>query len=117
MVRWCYKQIRKYIHYNYTTFKNTIMYNNILFTDDEMKLIATHLQTIESIIVNHSSSNLSITFRQDMKKLGNKIGLNFCNTCASGIFNLVSRIYNKYQQQLKLNERKQENGRKKRNSR
>lgn len=92
------------------------MYKNILFTDDEMKLIATHLQTIESIVVNHSSSNLSITFRQDMKTLGNKIGLTFCTSCSSGIFNLVSRIYNKYQQQLK-NERKQENGRKKRNSR
>lgn len=92
------------------------MYKNILFTDDEMKLIATHLQTIESIVVNHSSSNLSITFRQDMKTLGNKIGLNFCTSCSSGIYNLVSRIYNKYQQQLK-NERKQENGRKKRNSR
>lgn len=92
-----------------------VIYKPILFTDDEMKLIATHLPVIESIIVNHSSSNLSITFRQDMKKLGDKIGLNFCNTCSSGIFNLVSRIYNKYQQQL--NERKQENGRKKRNSR
>lgn len=92
-----------------------VIYKPILFTDDEMELIATHLATIESIIVNHSSSNLSITFRQDMKKLGNKIGLNFCTTCSSGIFNLVARIYNKYQQQL--NERKQENGRKKGNSR
>lgn len=92
-----------------------VIYKPILFTDDEMELIATHLPTIENIIVNHSSSNLSITFRQDMKKLGDKIGLNFCTTCASGIFNLVTRIYKKYQQQL--TERKQENGRQKRNIR
>lgn len=92
-----------------------VKYKPIIFTDDEMKLIKYHLPTIESIIVNHSYSNLSVAFRQDMKKLGDKIGLNFCTTCSSGIFNLVSRIYKKYNEQL-INERKQENGRKKRNS-
>lgn len=92
-----------------------VQYKPIIFTDDEMKLIKYHLPTIESIIVNHSYSNLSVAFRQDMKKLGDKIGLNFCTTCSSGIFNLVSRIYKKYNEQL-INERKQENGRKKRNS-
>lgn len=92
-----------------------VQYKPIIFTDDEMKLIKYHLPTIESIIVNHSYSNLSVAFRQDMKKLGDKIGLNFCTTCASGIFNLVTRIYNKYQQQL--TERKQENGRQKRSIR
>lgn len=89
--------------------------NSILFTDEEMELIATYLPIMEGIIVNHSCSNLSITFRQDMKKLGDKIGLNLCNTCSSGIFNLVTRIYNKYLQQL--NERKQEDGRNKRSVR
>ena len=92
-----------------------VKYKPIIFTDDEMKLIKSHLPTIESIIVNHSYSNLSVAFRQDMKKLGDKIGLNFCTTCSSGIFNLVSRIYKKYNEQL-INERKQENGRKKGNS-
>ena len=92
-----------------------VKYKPIIFTDDEMKLIKYHLPTIESIIVNHSYSNLSVAFRQDMKKLGDKIGLNFCTTCSSGIFNLVSRIYKKYNEQL-INERKQENGRKKGNS-
>lgn len=92
-----------------------VQYKPIIFTDDEMKLIATHLPTIESIIVNHSYSNLSVAFRQDMKKLGDKIGLNFCTTCSSGIFNLVSRIYKKYNEQL-IKERKQKNGRKKGNS-
>lgn len=92
-----------------------VQYKPIIFTDDEMKLIKYHLPTIESIIVNHSYSNLSVAFRQDMKKLGDKIGLNFCTTCSSGIFNLVSRIYKKYNEQL-IKERKQENGRKKRNS-
>ena len=92
-----------------------VQYKPIIFTDDEMKLIKYHLNTIESIIVNHSYSNLSVAFRQDMKKLGDKIGLNFCTTCSSGIFNLVSRIYKKYNEQL-INERKRENGRKKGNS-
>lgn len=92
-----------------------VKYKPIIFTDDEMKLIKYHLPTIESIIVNHSYSNLSVAFRQDMKKLGDKIGLNFCTTCSSGIFNLVSRIYKKYNEQL-INERKRENGRKKGNS-
>ena len=92
-----------------------VKYKPIIFTDDEMKLIKYHLPTIERIIVNHSYSNLSVAFRQDMKLLGDKIGLNFCTTCSSGIFNLVSRIYKKYNEQL-INERKQENGRKKRNS-
>lgn len=92
-----------------------VKYKPIIFTDDEMKLIATHLPTIERIIVNRSYSNLTVAFRQDMKKLGDKIGLNFCTTCSSGIFNLVSRIYKKYNEQL-IKERKQENGRKKRNS-
>lgn len=92
-----------------------VQYKPIIFTKEEMKLIKYHLPTIESIIVNHSYSNLSVAFRQDMKKLGDKIGLNFCTTCSSGIFNLVSRIYKKYNEQL-INERKQENGRKKRNS-
>lgn len=88
----------------------------ILFTDDEMKLIATHLPTIESIIVNHSCSNLSIAFRQDMKKLGDKMKLNLCTTCSSGIFNLVSRIYKQYNEQI-IKERENQNGRKKRNIR
>lgn len=92
-----------------------VQYKPIIFTKEEMKLIKYHLPTIESIIVNHSYSNLSVAFRQDMKKLGDKIGLNFCTTCSSGIFNLVSRIYKKYNEQL-INERKQENGRKKGNS-
>lgn len=92
-----------------------VQYKPIIFTKEEMKVIKYHLPTIESIIVNHSYSNLTVAFRQDMKKLGDKIGLNFCTTCSSGIFNLVSRIYKKYNEQL-INERKQENGRKKRNS-
>ena len=92
-----------------------VQYKPIIFTKEEMKLIKYHLPTIESIIVNHSYSNLSVAFRQDMKLLGDKIGLNFCTTCSSGIFNLVSRIYKKYNEQL-IKERKQENGRKKGNS-
>lgn len=92
-----------------------VQYKPIIFTKEEMKLIKYHLPTIESIIVNHSYSNLSVAFRQDMKKLGDKIGLNFCTTCSSGIFNLVSRVYKAYNEQL-INERKQENGRKKGNS-
>ena len=86
------------------------------FTNEEMEIIATHLPTIEGIIVNHSCSNLTVSFRQDMKKLGERIGLNFCVTCASGIFNLVSRIYKQYNEQL-LRERNNKNGRGKRNSR
>lgn len=85
------------------------------FTKEEMKVIKLHLPTIESIIVNHSYSNLSVAFRQDMKLLGDKLKLNFCTTCSSGIFNLVSRVYKAYNEQL-INERKQENGRKKGNS-
>lgn len=84
-----------------------------IFTEKEMKLIKSYLPTIEGIIRNQSSSNVTITFRQDMKKLGEKMGLNsICTTCSSGIFNLVTRIYSKYQQQL--NERKNSDGRKKR---
>ena len=87
-----------------------------IFTEKEMKLIKSYLPTIEGIIRNQSSSNVTITFRQDMKKLGEKMGLNICTTCASGIFNLVTRIYKKYQEQL-INERKKSDGRKKRNIR
>lgn len=83
----------------------------MVFTDEEMKLIATHLPTIERIIVNHSCSNLSIAFRQDMQKLADKFKLKFCTTCSSSIMNLVSRFYRIYNEQ-KL----KENGRKKRNS-
>lgn len=87
------------------------------FTKEEMKVIKNHLPTIESIIVNHSYSNLTVEFRTDMKLLGSKLRLNFCTTCSSGIFNLVSRVYKAYNEQLiKENERKQENGRKKGNS-
>lgn len=85
------------------------------FTKEEMKMIKNHLPTIESIIVNHSYSNLTVEFRTDMKLLGSKLKLNFCTTCSSGIFNLVSRVYKAYNEQL-INERKQENGRKKGNS-
>ena len=85
------------------------------FTKEEKKLIKYHLPTIERIIVNHSYSNLSVEFRTDMKLLGEKLKLNFCTTCSSGIFNLVSRIYTAYNEQL-INERKQKNGRKEGNS-
>lgn len=85
------------------------------FTKEEMKVIKYHLPTIESIIVNHSYSNLTVEFRTDMKLLGSKLRLNYCTTCSSGIFNLVSRVYKAYNEQL-INERKQENGRKKGNS-
>lgn len=86
-----------------------------IFTEKEMKLIKSYLPTIEGIIRNQSSSSVTITFRQDMKKLGKKMGLNICTTCTSGIFNLATRIYNKYQEQI--NERKNSDGRKKRNIR
>lgn len=85
------------------------------FTKEEMKLIKSHLPTIERIIVNHSYSNLTVEFRTDMKLLGEKLKLNFCTTCSSGIFNLVARVYKAYNEQL-INERKKENGRKKGNS-
>lgn len=85
------------------------------FTKEEMKVIKNHLPTIERIIVNHSYSNLTVEFRTDMKLLGEKLKLNFCTTCSSGIFNLVSRVYKAYNEQL-INERKKENGRKKGNS-
>jgi transcriptional regulator of NAD metabolism len=85
------------------------------FTKEEKKLIKSHLPTIERIIVNHSYSNLTVEFRTDMKLLGEKLKLNFCTTCSSGIFNLVSRVYKAYNEQL-INERKKENGRKKGNS-
>ena len=85
------------------------------FTKEEKKLIKYHLPTIERIIVNHSYSNLSVEFRTDMKLLGEKLKLNFCTTCSSGIFNLVSRVYTAYNEQL-INESKQKNGRKEGNS-
>lgn len=72
----------------------------IEFTAEEMELISSHLPVIKTIITNQSCSNLSVSFRQDMKKLGEKLGLKFCTTCSSGIFNLVTRIYNKYQNQI-----------------
>jgi hypothetical protein len=85
------------------------------FTKEDIVVIKLHLPTIERIIANHSYSNLTVEFRTDMKLLGNKLRLNYCTTCSSGIFNLVSRIYKKYNEQL-INERKEENGRKKGNS-
>lgn len=73
------------------------------FTKDEMKLIKDYLPVIEKIVVNNSCSNLTIAFRQDMAKLGTKLGINICMTCSSGIFNLVSRIYRQYNEQLNKN--------------
>lgn len=70
------------------------------FTDEEMQIITNYLPVIEKIIVNNSCSNLTIAFRQDMQKLATKLKLNYCITCSSGIFNLVSRIYKLYNEQL-----------------
>lgn len=70
------------------------------FTDEEMQIITNYLPIMEKIIVNNSCSNLTIAFRQDMQKLATKLKLNYCTTCSSGIFNLVSRIYKLYNEQL-----------------
>lgn len=70
------------------------------FTDEEMQIITNYLPIMEKIIVNNSCSNLTIAFRQDMQKLATKLKLNYCITCSSGIFNLVSRIYKLYNEQL-----------------
>lgn len=70
------------------------------FTEEEMQIITNYLPLIEKIIVNNSCSNLTIAFRQDMTKLATKLKLNYCITCSSGIFNLVSRIYKLYNEQL-----------------
>ena len=70
------------------------------FTDEEMQIITNYLPVIEKIIVNNSCSNITIAFRQDMQKLATKLKLNYCITCSSGIFNLVSRIYKLYNEQL-----------------
>lgn len=70
------------------------------FTDEEMQIVTNYLPVIEKIIVNNSCSNLTISFRQDMAKLATKLKLNYCTTCSSGIFNLVSRIYKLYNEQL-----------------
>ena len=77
-----------------------------IFNKEEMKLIKSYLPVIERIIVNNSCSNLTVAFRQDMKTLGEKMKLNFCTTCSSGIFNLVSRIYRQYNEQINNNKRK-----------
>lgn len=81
------------------------MFDNMELTKEEMKMVKGYLPIIESIIVNHSCSNMGIAFRTDMKKLADKMKLNFCTTCSSGIFNIVSRVYRQYNEQ-KLRERK-----------
>lgn len=65
-------------------------------TKDEAQLIKQHLPLIETIIKNHSASNIPIGFREDMLSLGRKYKLSSCGTCNTGFYLTISKLYNMY---------------------
>lgn len=67
---------------------------------EDIKLIKKHLPTIKTIVNNRSCSNLTIEFREDMKKLATTNGIKYCSNCSSGIFSVVYRLYNLYNIEL-----------------
>lgn len=65
-------------------------------TKEEAQLIKKHLPLIETIIKNHSASNIPIEFREDMLSLGRKYKVSSCGTCSTGFYLTVSKLYNMY---------------------
>ena len=67
-----------------------------MITKEQYKILDKHISTIKTIVVNQAFSNVTISFREDMVKVGKELGYNFCSTCNSGLYNLVTHLYNKY---------------------
>lgn len=63
----------------------------------DISIYEKHKQLIETIITNRSCSNVSISFREDIKILANSNGITYCSSCNTGLFSAIFRLHNLYQ--------------------
>ena len=78
-------------------------------TKEEILLVEKHLDTIQTIIVNHSCSYISPEFRSDIKTISDNHKLTFCLTCNSGLWNTCSHSYSAYKRQNQTKNTKKSN--------
>lgn len=61
-----------------------------------VKIYEKNKQLIETIINNKSCSNVSISFREDIKTLAVANGIKYCSSCNTGLFYAVYHLHNLY---------------------
>lgn len=76
---------------------------------EELKLVSKHIDTITTIIRNHSCSFISQTFRDDIRTIADNHKLDYCLTCNSGIFNICANLYSAYTIQSKKKDKNNSN--------
>lgn len=65
-------------------------------TKSEYTILTKHLETIRTILVNHSCSYISPEFKSDVKAIADAHKFTYCDTCNSGLLNLCFTLYAAY---------------------
>lgn len=65
-------------------------------TNEEYSIIDSHLEEIKRIIINSSSSSLSIELRQAMTEIGIKYKLMQKSSCSTCLYLAIARLYDWY---------------------
>lgn len=75
-------------------------------TKEEMNIVKRYEDVYKMIITNKSYSNLTFQFKEDLETIANAHKISICNTCNSGIFTAVHRIWGMYIAQVAENNKK-----------
>lgn len=66
---------------------------NIL-TKEEYDRLIKYIDIIKIIVVNHSCSNIPISFRETVADIAKNHKIEYCKNCNTGLYNAVVRLYN-----------------------
>ena len=67
-----------------------------MINKEDIKLIEKWIGTIEAIVTNKSFSILSPEFKKDLFTIADRNNIQYCKSCNSGIYQLISKLYKQY---------------------
>ena len=80
------------------------------FNKQELKEIEKHKDTMVCIVKNHSCSNITIEYREFVKRFAEKFGMKItCSTCNTNLYLATSAIYDRYTEDMCENNKKKTN--------
>ena len=62
-------------------------------TKKEYDRLMKYIDIIKIIVVNHSCSDIPISFRETVADIATKHKIQYCKNCNVGLYNAVSRLY------------------------
>lgn len=77
----------------------------MFYTEDEYKKIEACKNELVQVITNKAASSLSPSLIQLVETVGHRYWPTFCTKCSSGRYNLITRIYYRWLEDEKTNEK------------